>query len=180
MEKLSTMTTVLGAVLVLVYGGMVISPKRALAWGKRFPRSKWPAMVLTAVALIWSGVYLNTISLGPVERYKPLLWVLVPVAFGLIVTFVDELLAPRALGGLLLLIPTPILVAARHHPSQFRYVMIVLAYAMVIKGIILVLSPYMFRKSMERFINSAFACRCWGGIGIAMALFLLVLGIFVY
>ena len=49
-------------------------------------------------------------------------------------------------GGLLCLLPAPILAVAREHDSQWRLVIVIVAYIMAVKGMALVLSPYLFRK----------------------------------
>jgi hypothetical protein len=119
-------------------------------------------------------------NLGFLEKYKPLLLVIAPVAFVLIALFMDELLAPRALGGLLLLIPAPILINARWHDSAWRYFAIVSAYLMVIKGMYLVLSPYLFRKWCELCLKGPASVRIWGAAGLVYALAWIVLAFLVY
>ena len=118
--------------------------------------------------------------MGRFEGVKPWLWVLVTVVFFLVVYFMDELLAPRALGGLLVLLPPPLLAAARWHESAFRYVIVVLAYILVIKGIILVLSPYQFRKWAALLVKRNSLCRTWGFIGMMFGVFIILLGIIVF
>ena len=52
--------------------------------------------------------------------------------------------------GLFLLVPFWVLKAAFVHPAPGRLLMTVFAYIMVIKGIVLVWSPYVYRKQLER------------------------------
>jgi len=54
--------------------------------------------------------------LQSVRDFKPILWALAPLCYVLTVCFVEELLAARALGGILLLAAAPVLDAARWHP----------------------------------------------------------------
>lgn len=110
-----------------------------------FPRQRTAGIVLTAIALLWSAVLLNRMTLGELGKYKDLLYVLTPAAFFLVVIFLDELLAARAFGGLLMLYPTLMVDIARWHPSSWRLVVVTLAYILVIAGMWITLSPYKFR-----------------------------------
>ena len=67
-----------------------------------------------------------------------------------IIFLMDELLAARAFGGLLLLAGNPVLLAARWAPTPWRLVMPTLVYIWVLAGMILVLSPWRLRKALER------------------------------
>lgn len=170
---LAALTGAAGLWLAAVPGGA----RRALA---RFPRHRASAWVLTTVALLWSGHLLYHGPLGFLEPYRDWLYALVPVSIVLVGVYVDELLAPRALGGLLILLPSPLLAAARWHPSGWRYVMIVIAYAMVLKGAALVVAPYLFRKCVERALPTDGHARRWGVVSLALGAGLAVLGLAVY
>ncbi len=149
-------------------------------WVKAFPRSVWPGRALVAVDMIWVAWLLIDMHFGSFEYLEKWIYPACPVAIILICVFVDELLAPRALGGLLLLLPAPILVAARWHPSAWRYVMIVLAYAVSIKGILLVLAPYRFRKWMEWFVKRPSSAKHACYAVLVLGLFLVGLAFTVY
>lgn len=180
MSELAGIAIILGSVIAMIYTPFVFIPDRAREWISRFPRNRWAGWLLTAGDLIWAAWLIFNASLGRFEGLKPWLWVLVPVIFFLVVYFMDELLASRALGGLLVLLPAPLLSAARWHESAFRYVIVVLAYIMVIKGIILVLSPYQFRKWTALLIKRNSHCRTWGFIGLMFGVFIILLGITVF
>jgi len=180
MTDLARLTTIVGVGLAAIHVPCVLIPARARVWIERFPRGRWPAWLLTAADLAWAVYLLFNAPLGRFESVKPSLYVLGPVAFFLVVTFVDELLAPRALGGLFLLIPAPLLAAARWHESGFRYVVIIFAYVLVVEGVILVLSPYQFRKITAVWIRSNAGCRALGVIWLAVGSFLVLMGATVY
>ncbi len=149
MTTLALIIFLLGALQLFL--GLVIlgAPERFRQWTLRFPRHKPAAWGLTAIDVAWVYILLRALPLGRYENLRPLIHVLAPVSFFLMVRYMDELLAPRALGGLLLLVATPILDHARWHPSAWRYVPIVMAYIMVIKGMTLVLSPHYFRRAVS-------------------------------
>lgn len=177
MSDLAVAAIVLGALIFVFCFSCVVAPRRAQAWIGQFPRKKWTGRLLTAVDLIWAGWLLYNTSLGRFEGIKPFLWGLVPISFVLVVNLMDELLAPRALGGLFLLAPAQMLSVARWHASNWRLVMVVFAYLLVIAGMILALSPYQFRKVMTFCARTDARCRAWGTIGMGFGVMLFLLGI---
>ncbi len=121
---------------------------------KAFPRNKTAGWLLTGIALVWAALMINDMTLGEMSRYKPYLVVLTPIAFFLIVRYLDELLASRAVGGILLLYPNLLVDTARWSPSPFRLLAVTLGYVLVIAGIWLVLSPHKFRIWSEWLMNT--------------------------
>lgn len=178
--QLNAVALVTGAAIAAASLPCVANPAGALEAIRRFPRSRQPAWVLTAAALAWSAWLLFHMPMEQFENLKPLLYVLTPISFVLIVLFVDDLLAARALGGLLALAPAPLLDAARWHASGWRFVVVILAYTMAVAGMTLILSPYYFRKFMAGAASSTAACRWLGAAGLALGLGLVVLGWLVY
>lgn len=136
----------LGVVHLLAGAMLAGMPAMTRAGLARFPRHIWVGRVLAAVALAWSAVQVREMPLGWFDEYKGWLWVGGPLIYLLVIMFMDELLAARALGGLWLLLAAPLLDAARFHPSTWRLLPVVLAYIWVIMGMALVLAPYRFRK----------------------------------
>jgi len=175
MNTLKLAAGIVGAVMLVVGTVAAATPASFQKWMARFPRSKWPAWILTAIDLIWSAWLLFHMPMERFEQFKPLLYVLTPVAFLLIITLMDELLAPRALGGLFLLVPLPLLESARWHPSPLRVVAVVLAYVLVVKGMVLVLSPYQFRRAAQRLLATPSTCRAWAGVMAVSGILLLTL-----
>ena len=180
MTRLGLIAAMTGGAIAFLGALLASVPGASRAWMKDFPRSRSWGWALALLALLWAGWLLYETPLGAFEKYKPLVFVLTPVAYVLVILFVDELLAPRALGGLLLLVPAPMLDAARWHGSAYRYVILVLAYLFAVKGMALVLSPYLFRKTEERLLGSDTACRLWGGLGLGFGLFVVLLGFTAY
>ena len=180
MSVLGHYSVAIGAVLAPLYLSMVLAPAAALRGGRAFPRSRVMAAILSAIAFAWGGWLLHQTPMGRFETFRQPIYLLIPLLAVLVNVFSSELLAPRALGGIMILVPAPLLAAARWHPSPWRYVMLVLAYVLVIKGIALILSPYLFRRGMQCMVKDETTCRAWGGLGAAMALLLIVLGLTVY
>ena len=180
MLTLAFIATVLGAFIVIVNVPAVVMPGLFRRMVLSFPRSKLPAWLLTVFDLTWVAWVILHASLGRFDYLKPAIYPAAPIAFLLLVIFMDELLAPRALGGLLLLIANPVLAAARWHESDWRLVITVIAYAWVILGMVLVLTPYQFRRLVDFATRTPLRCRLLGLLRMAFGAFILFLGLRVY
>jgi uncharacterized protein YjeT (DUF2065 family) len=177
---LANWALILGGLIVAVNAAFLAAPERFKRWALAFPRSQTWAWVLTALDLLWAAWIVLRAPLGRFEHLKPAIYVAMPVAFFLVVFFMDELLAPRAAGGLLLLLANPILNAARWHPSPWRLVVTVLCYVWVIAGMVFVLSPYRFRYMVEWATKTPERMRLLGVARLLFGLALLLLGWRVY
>jgi uncharacterized Tic20 family protein len=83
-----------------------------------------------------------------------------PIGYGLVLRFVSEFLAVRALGILCLLAAEPLLDAAflRYEPS--RLLLTVLAYLLILAGLFWVAIPYVLRDQISWSARSPFRWRC--------------------
>jgi len=168
-------------ILGLLCGTIPVMLLAAPAWTanalRRFPRSRPAALLLLAIDLLWAGWIVYHAELGTYDEYKPFIFVLVPLAYALALWAMPELLAARSLGGLLLLVPTPILNAIRWEDSWVRFVLAVLCYLMVIKGMMLVLGPYQFRRAVEWMLASRARTRVAAVTGLVVAGVVVCLGL---
>ena len=180
MSSLAQVSIVTGVVVCLLYGGIALAPIRTGVWLLAFPRSRSAGWILTAIVITWAGWLLYHSPLGKLDAHKEFVFVLVPVIVLMLGMFMDDLLAPRALGGLLIILPALMLDAARWHGSPLRLVITTLAYMMVLKGCMLVVAPYCFRKGVERFLSSNQSRRALGSCGALLGLALIGLGLTVY
>lgn len=147
----------------------------------KFPRWKTGAWALAAIGLAWAAYRLLMASfMADWPLVRRLVLVGTPVAYLLIVFFLGELLAPRALGGLLLLAPLTVLETAALHPSPLRLVVTVLCYVCVVAGIWLVLCPYRFRTTVESLMPDNTAARITGAVLTTAGAVFLCLGFTVY
>lgn len=174
MLSLATWSWIIAGALALSGVAAVANPSGLRGALGRFPRNVAAGRILAGAALVWVAILVWHFPLGGFDAYKPALWALAPAAYYLTITFADELLAPRALGGLLLLLAGPVLAVARFHPSAWRLAVVLLAYAWIVAGMALVLSPWLFRKIMVERINAtdrrcrrAGIARLAAGLGLA-------------
>ena len=180
MSDLAFITLICGALVFAWSFGMALWPRGAAAWVGAFPRHVWAGRILAAVDIIWSVWLLLQMGFAWVAAHHVLVYAAAPVAYVLVILFVEDLLAARALGGFLLLAPLPILESAFVHPALSRLVMTSFAYLLVIFGIVLVWSPFKWRQWTERWINRVPVTRAAGIVGLIVGAGMLALGWRVY
>ena len=147
MNALSALSVFVGLVLIVL--GTTGLIRKAEEYWVAMCRCKIPAYILTTIVLFWSTLWLYVMPLGFVVAIRPLLPILFVVAIVLTCIYCKELLMCRAIGGLLVLLPTPLLSSAAWHPSPFRYIMLVFAYAMVVEGMFIVGMPWTLRNQIS-------------------------------
>lgn len=138
-----------GLFLLLVSLPALLLPQLSITWAKGLPRSRVAGFVLLTAALIWTYWLLLTMEMGEFSSFRrPLLFAL-PVGYILVLVFVNEFLAVRALGILYLLAAEPLLEAAflRYEPS--RLLVTVFAYILIVKGLFWVTMPYLMRDGIQ-------------------------------
>ena len=180
MSELGIWTLGLGVVILFLHGYAAVLPVKARAIAKAFPRDVWVGRVLATIAFVWAAWLVYEMPLGRFDNLKPWLLLITPVVIGMSFVYMKELLATRAAGALMLLYPAPVLALARVHDSPLSIVMSVVCYLIIIKGMFFVMSPWLFRKSLERIVTSDARCRMLGSIGVCFDLFLIALALFVY
>jgi len=167
-----------GVLLVLLSVIALFSPARALA--PRFPRSRTAGAALLTVDLIWSFWLLATMEMGEFANFRrPLLFIL-PIGFFLVLKFVDEFLAVRALGILCLLAAEPLLDAAFLRPEVSRLFVTVLAYLMIVAGLFWVTMPYLLRDQINWSSKNVGRWRAVSGIGLVIGLSILACTVVAY
>ena len=180
MSDLAFITLICGALIFIGSTGMTLWPRGVAAMVGAFPRHVWAGRILAAVDILWSAWLLMQMGFAWVDTHRILIYAAVPVAYILVILFVDDLLAARALGGFLLLVPLPILESAFVHPAVSRLIMTSFAYLLVIFGIVLVWSPFKLRQLTERWINQVPITRVVGIAGLIIGADMLLLGWRVY
>ncbi len=145
-DALSALAIIIGLACVAI-GVSALMRKAEKSW-IAFCRCEIPAYVLTTILLFWATLWLYVMPLGFVFFLRPYLPILFVVATVLTCIYCKELLMCRAIGGLFVLLPTPLLSSAAWHPSLWRYVMIVFAYIMVVEGMFVTGMPWTLRNQI--------------------------------
>lgn len=176
---LSLKTAGLALGLLLLAGHVVawMASDRLMSAAKTFPRNRAWGIALLLVATVWTLFLVMHMDMGEFFTWRQRLLVIVPVTFILVVVYVPEFLAVRALGTLLLLASSPVLHAAFLQPQASRLLLPILAYIWIIAGMLFVGMPYLLRDWITwlthkpaRWNMAAFAGAAYGAAMIVLAL----------
>lgn len=166
--NLSLQTTGLaaGILLLATHAVALANSSGAMRFAKALPRSRPMAALLVTAAAAWAFLMVRDLDLGEFSRLRGLM--LVGIVAGAILSwlYVEEFLAARALGMLLLLAADPLLESAvlRNEPS--RLLLTVLAYIWATAGLFFVGMPYLLRDLIGWFTADPIRWKvsCLGGI----------------
>jgi len=176
MSATAIIAIVLGALESAAGLALIFCKAKVLAAVKAFPRHQLAGRTLLMVDAAWCAYLIYITPFETLFWLKPYLYAFTPVAVYLIAKHLDDLLAPRALGGLYLLAASPLLKLIQWHDSPWRLVITVCLYIMVIKGMILIMFPYKFRTSCEYWLGHPGRLRIVTGMACTLGLLLLVIG----
>ncbi len=160
------------ALIALSLPGLV-KPSLVQDWLKRFPRSGVAGVVLLTITLVWSFWLLATMEMGEFSSFRKPLLILLPIGYVLVLRFVEEFLAVRALGILCLLAAEPLLEAAFFRYETSRLFLTVLAYLMILAGLFWVTMPYLLRDQIDWSARTNVRWRTVHGVAAAYALTIL-------
>lgn len=147
--SLQTAGFIAGIFLSLLGIWGLVRPGASQTAARNLPRNRVAGFVLLTIAFFWSFWLLATMEMGEFTTFrKPLLFIL-PVGFLLVLRFVDEFLAARALGILFLLAAEPLLDAAFFRNETSRLLVTVFAYLLIVAGLIWVTMPYLLRDQIN-------------------------------
>ena len=121
---------------------------------KKFPRDyKWGAILLT-IDFFWVMLLMSYMDMGEFFHLRSWFLLIIPAAFVLVLIFVREFLAVRALGALMLLVSGPVLTAAFLQPPASRLLIPILAYVWIIAGMFFVGMPFLMRDWVNWITNT--------------------------
>ena len=147
--SLQTAGLIAGLFLLLVSMPGLISPDLSRGFAQRLPRSRVAGFILLTVDLFWSLWLLATMEMGEFSGFRRPLLIILPIGFFLVLRFVDEFLAVRALGILFLLAAEPLLNAAFLRTETSRLLVTVFAYLLIVVGLFWVTMPYLLRDQIN-------------------------------
>jgi hypothetical protein len=151
---LHTISLIAGLWLILSHGFALLRPGPVQKWLRKFPRSKPAGAALLVIDSVWALLIVSTMDLGEFSNLRTMLIVAILVATFLTFRFVDEFLAVRALGILLLLVAEPLIEAAFLKPQEGRLLLVAFAYLLAILGMTWVGLPYLLRDQIDWFRGS--------------------------
>jgi hypothetical protein len=151
---LRLVSLIAGIWLILTHGIALIRPVPIQQWLRQLPRSKPLGATLLVIDSVWALILISTMDLGEFSHLRTMLVIAIVVATGLTFRYVDEFLAVRALGILLLLVAEPLVEAAFLKPETGRLLLVAWAYVLAILGMVWVGLPYMLRDQIDYLRNS--------------------------
>jgi len=163
--SLQTAGIIAGTFLILISLPGLLKPDLANA-AQRFPRSRVAGVVLLTVSLLWTFWLLATIEMGEFQAFRRPLLIALPIGYALVLRFVDEFLAVRALGILCLLAVEPLLDAAFLRYETSRLLVTAFAYLLVVAGLFWVTMPYLLRDQINWSARSTFRWRFLHGVAL--------------
>ncbi|NLB55756.1 MAG: hypothetical protein GX811_08345 [Lentisphaerae bacterium] len=169
-----------GLALILGFSPLIFAADRYEKLLRSFPRSKLPAYILTALALAWSVFAILDAHIEWIDASPGRIVVLAPILYLMIVYSMSELLAVRALGGIFMLAGRPLLSAAFPYETNVRLFVTVFAYVLVVFGMVLVWSPYMFRKLTDKLFKNKLRVSVTGWAMPVFGLVYILIGIFIF
>jgi NhaP-type Na+/H+ or K+/H+ antiporter len=103
-------------------------------------------------------------EMGEFSSFRRPLMIVLPIGYVLVLRFVEEFLAVRALGILCLLAAEPLLEAAFFRYETSRLFLTVLAYLLIVAGLFWVTMPYLLRDQINWSARSNMRWRAVHGI----------------
>ena len=112
------------------------------------PRAKVPGLLLGIVCLVWSAWHGCLMLEGPLEKYHPVVWLLVPTTAVLSWFYLDYLFS-RALGGFFALAANELIRQGFTHAVTLRPLFSVICLLLGVCGLFLIGTPWRLRDLLE-------------------------------
>ena len=162
----------LGVLLVATHFFALLFETPIQPFFKKYPRNRFWGIALTLLVSAWAFWLVVSMDLGEFSKYRTHLEIIIPVACFLTIKFVDEFLAVRALGILLLLMVEPVLEVTFLKQGTGRLLMVLLAYVWAVVGMFWVGMPYLLRDQIDWITKSSLRWKvaCLAGIAYGLAL----------
>jgi len=174
--------------LIALHFWMLRKPASATTFLQKFPRNVKIGQILMGVGMFWFWLLIvpSRILTSPLamdlQDFNSLKFIMafaVPLVAYLVITECKEFISIRGLGLCLLMAAAPLLAAAWQEPHTLKNLIPLYAYAMIIKGLIMVGMPYLTRdlitwatENNKRFKMLTISGLVYGGILLISSMFL--------
>lgn len=146
--KLETAFIIVGVWLIAAHGLALFKPAVVQGWLRSFPRSKNWGLILVSVAAAWFFFLVAKMDLGEFSNWRQTVLIATPIAWVLTWKYVEEFLAVRALGMVVLLAAEPLLEAAFLRAEPAAQFLRVLVYVWIAFAMFWVGTPYTLRDQI--------------------------------
>lgn len=178
--KLSTLAVVMGMGLAIpqIYG--LVKPVKFAAKVRQFPRSVPIGVGLMLLGTGWFVYYLNLEAISDFAAYKSVLLAGFAAVGVATCFFVQDFLAVRGLAVVFLVLAKLMVDTARWADSDWRLVVIIWAYVLVIAGMYFTIAPWKLRDLLNWATANEKRVRIGSAIRLAFGLFVAALGLIVF
>ncbi len=171
----ATWCRIIGLIHLLLGVAMLVGREKVADALKRFPRSAIAGVTLSTLAFLWAAVIVHVAPLDFIAPYKTPVVIVLLVSIPLSWFWMGDLLAARALGGLLCLLPAPVLLATRFLDSGWRLVMVILMYVYAVAGMFFAGMPHLCRDAITWITARPGRFTVAGAISLLIGLLVLIL-----
>lgn len=175
--KLSTLAVTLGILMSLKHLYGLINPTAFAAAAKRFPRSLPWGYFLMGLGTAWFLWNVNAETITDFASYKKIMLLGFGAVGVLTCVYVKDYLAVRGLSVVALLLAKLMLDTARPHDSQWRLVIVVWAYLLILGGMWFIISPWRLRDLLNWATATEQRVRLGSAFRLGFALLLVLLGL---
>ena len=178
--KLSILAICMGLFVALVNLAGFLAPDKVAAFARKFPRNTAIGYALMVIGTLWFLYNVSIESLADFESMKKFLFALF-IAIGLgTCIFVKDFIAVRGLAILMLLFGKLMVDSARWVDSEWRLVMVVWAYILIVVGMWLTVSPWRMRDWIAYDTATPQRLRIFSAARFAFGVFVALLGFVVF
>lgn len=178
--KLSTLSIILGSIVVLPSLFGLLKPKAFAAVARQFPRSTPAGCFLVLAATAWFLYYVRQENVSDFANMKDKFYFVFGAVGIATCIFVRDFLPVRGLAVVFLLVAKLMVDTARWEETDWRLVISFWAYALVLAGMWFTISPWRLRDILNWSVATEARTRLTSGLRVAFGLFVIVLGLTVF
>ena len=173
----------LGIPLMALSFFAVVRPSLAAKALVAFPRNHTAAVVLCALGWLGTAYELDTIGIEVFDRFLKAfpfeLWILAFVLTVLTCWWMPNLLPIRGLSAIFMLFPAEMFHVIRLEPTQWRLVLVVIAYICIVLGMFGMFYPWRIRQALAWLAAKPVRVAAVGALTLAVGSLCLALGVLV-
>ena len=178
--KLSTLSIILGLILVLLNLFGLLKPKAFAEAARKFPRYTPAGYVLTLLGTAWFLYYVSQESVSDFATMKKFFYLLFGGVGIATCVYVRDFLPVRGLAIVFLVLAKLMTDTARVADTDWRLVISAWAYVLALAGMWFTVSPWRLRDFVNWSVATESRTRMLSGVRFGFGLFILVLGLTVF
>jgi len=164
---------IVGTFLFLLHATAFLKRDFSSKWLQKFPRSRAWGIALLLTATTWAFFLVKKMDLGEFTHLRTLALASVVVAALLTWLFLEEFLAARSVGFLVLLSADPVLNSCIPWPQSYQLPLVVLIYICILCAIVWASMPYLMRDQIAWLTASSWRWNLAAGVGIVVGCLIL-------